>query len=152
MKVTPPVKATTKVYLLQRKTNSGRPEPYTVHMASSVPRMAYTVVLAFGTEAHAASWAHSMEAYHVQHGSYPPRVYTKWPETMEWMQRARGTELTSLEIAEMTVADVLNMLAGSGVGCRVTLNAFQLSNKVDLRGRYSRAATVSWLCRMLQSS
>lgn len=150
MKVTPPVKDTTKVYLVRRRTSTGKPEPYTVHMASSVPSWSYTMVLAFRDKVHAVWWGRSMEAYHLEHGAYPPSVYTKWPETMEWVRRrSAAAPLSSLEIAEMTVEEVMRMLAGSGIGCCVTLNPFKLSNKVDFRARYNRAATLSLLSCML---
>lgn len=84
------------------------------------------MLVVFGEEARARQWAVSLEAFRDTHGAYPPREFaTEPPEAFAWLRTSRfsgSRELRDLEVADMAFSEVVGMMRGTGLHCRLLMD------------------------------
>ena len=153
------VKASQPVYLIQLR-DAHRPMWYAFHTTGPLTKLAHTVLVSFSSKDDATLWAHSLESYQAQHGSFPMRDYMRMPKQLDFVKEfhaslgsceqerhaeMRHRALRQLEVVKMPFTDVVGMTQGTGMTARVVMNPFNLTQKMDVRLTFDKAATCSRL-------
>ena len=140
-----------RVYLV-RTTTPARPTWFAVHTVGPITKMTQTHLVAFTDRAHAEACAHGLEAYRDRHDAYPAREFSKWPAALDWMAETPASPAGSphLEIVEMPMDDVLAMMTGTGLSCRLLRDPSNLRSKIDVKQPFDRAATCTRLTYLFE--
>ena len=146
----PVVRASNQLYLLRLTTE--RPSWYGFHGVSPITRSSHTILVAFDDETHAHCWAGSLEAYERAHGMYPTREFSRPLEKLDWMLDTQPQQLDKLEVIQMPFGEVMSMIKGTGMACRVVLDPHNLEHKTDVCLTFNKAATCARLRADFESS
>lgn len=133
-----------RMYLLRTKSKAS-PTWYGVHIIGPITKLTHTHLLAFSERAHAHSYARALELHRAKHGAYPNREFFKWPKAHEWMEADGTVEVSDIEVVETTMADVLAMMKGTGVSCRLLVDPADMRRKIDVKQPFDKAATCARL-------
>lgn len=141
-----PVKIHTRpVYLVRHRLS--RPGTwYGLHTVNPLTSTCGTVLVAFAEEDHARCWARSLEAHHSEHGAYPDNEFSMHPKRLDWVRRSKDAgsspkpqDLT-LEVVHVPFPELAGALQGSGMSCRVFMDAHDLTRNVDVKFAFDKAA------------
>lgn len=145
------IRATDRVFLI--RTRGQQPQPhhqpqttyFAVHDMARITHTSCAMLVAFAREEDAHAWARSLDAHKQQHGAYPPRELPRQTKRLPWVREDACPDAPELDVVPMPFTDVLAMLKGTGVNCRLLHDGRNMVHRTDVVQHFDKAAVCSRL-------
>lgn len=141
------IRATDRVFLI--RTRGQQPTYFAVHDTARFTRSSFTMLMAFARESDASIWARSLDVYREERGAYPSREMARQTKRLAWVQDDACPAAPELDVVSMPFTDVVAMLTGTGVNCRLLHDGENMLHRTDVMQPFDRAAACSRLEHVL---
>lgn len=146
MKVARPggtIRATDRVFLI--RTPGQQPTYFAVHDTARFTRSSFTMLVAFARELDARIWARSLDVHKQERGAYPQRDVARQTRRLSWVDDDACPDAPTLDVVDMPFADVVGMLKGTGINCRLLYDGSNMVHRTDVMQPFDRAAACTRL-------
>lgn len=137
------IRATDRVFLI--RTRGQQPTYFAVHDMARITHTSCTMLVAFAKEDDARAWARSLDAHKQRHGAYPQRELPRQTKRMPWVREDALPDPPELDVVPMPFTDVVAMLKGTGVNCRLLHDGRNMVHRTDVVQPFDKAAVCSRL-------